>query len=185
VDRETRRETLDELATLNQHRFAALGDPDIQTRIAQYEMAFRMQASVPELTDFSKEPASVVEMYGPEVKTPGTYAANCLLARRLVERDVRFVQLFHMGWDHHGGLPKAIEGQIKDTDQPTTALIKDLKDRGLLDDTLIVWAASSDERFIRKGPSPKPITAGSSSALFFHVHGGRRREAGHYLRRDR
>jgi hypothetical protein len=98
-----------------------------------------MQASVPDLTDISKEPQHVLDMYGPEVKTPGTYASNCLLARRLAERDVRFVQLFHMGWDHHGGLPNAIRGQCRDTDQPTAALLTDLKQRGLLDDTLIVW----------------------------------------------
>jgi hypothetical protein len=139
VDRETRRETLDELAALNQQRYDVLGDPEIQTRVAQYEMAFRMQASVPELTDISKEPQSVFDAYGPDVKTPGTYASNCLLARRLAERDVRFIQLFHMGWDHHGGLPNAIKGQCSDTDQPTAALIKDLKQRGLLEDTLIVW----------------------------------------------
>ncbi len=139
VDRETRRETLDELSALNGKRFDALRDPEIQTRVAQYEMAFRMQSSVPDLTDISHEPQSVLDMYGPEVKTPGTYAANCLLARRLAERDVRFVQLFHMGWDHHGGLPNAIRGQCRDTDQPTAALIRDLKQRGLLEDTLIVW----------------------------------------------
>jgi hypothetical protein len=139
MDRDTRRETLDEIAALNRRHFDALGDPEIQTRIAQYEMAFRMQTSVPELTDISKEPQSVLDMYGPEVKTPGTYASNCLLARRLAERDVRFVQLFHMGWDHHGGLPNAIRGQCSDTDQPTAALLTDLKQRGLLDDTLIVW----------------------------------------------
>jgi hypothetical protein len=139
VDRDTRRETLDELSALNQQHHDALGDPEIQTRISQYEMAFRMQASVPDLTDISKESPQTLEMYGPEVKTPGTYASNCLLARRLAERDVRFVQLFHMGWDHHGGLPTAIKGQCRDTDQPTAALIKDLKQRGLLDDTLIVW----------------------------------------------
>ncbi len=139
MDRAMRRGSLDELAALNQHRHDALGDPEIQTRIAQYELAFRMQASVPELADISNEPASVLESYGPEVKTPGTYAANCLLARRLCERDVRFVQLFHMGWDHHGGLPAAIKGQCSDTDQPTAALLQDLKQRGMLDDTLIVW----------------------------------------------
>jgi hypothetical protein len=98
-----------------------------------------MQTSVPELTDISKEPSSVLEMYGPNVKTPGTYAFNCLLARRLSEKGVRFVQLFHMGWDHHFGLPMAIKGQCQDTDQPTAALIKDLKQRGLLDETLVVW----------------------------------------------
>ncbi len=139
VDPATRRETLDEMAALNQQHFDAIGDPEIQTRISQYEMAFRMQTSVPDLTDISKEPEDVLAMYGPEVKTPGTYASNCLLARRLAERDVRFVQLFHMGWDHHGGLPAAIKGQCRDTDQPTAALLKDFKQRGLLDDTLIVW----------------------------------------------
>jgi hypothetical protein len=139
VDRDARRETLDELSALNQQHHDVLGDPEIQTRISQYEMAFRMQASVPDLTDISKESPETLAMYGPEVKTPGTYASNCLLARRLAERDVRFVQLFHMGWDHHGGLPTAIKGQCRDTDQPTAALIQDLKQRGLLDDTLIVW----------------------------------------------
>ena len=139
MDRAMRRGTLDELAALNAHRHDALGDPEIQTRIAQYELAFRMQASVPELADISKEPQSVLDSYGPEVRTPGTYAANCLLARRLCERDVRFVQLFHMGWDQHFNLPNAIRGQCRDTDQPTAALLADLKQRGLLDDTLIVW----------------------------------------------
>lgn len=151
VDRQTRRETLDELGALNRRRQATIGDPEIGARIAQYEMAFRMQASVPDLTDISNESADVLEMYGPEVKTPGTYAANCLLARRLAERDVRFVQLFHMGWDHHGGLPKAIKGQCNDTDQPTTALIKDLKQRGLLDDTLIIWGGEFGRTIYSQG----------------------------------
>jgi hypothetical protein len=136
MDRGTRRETLDELGALNRRRHALIGDPEIETRIAAYEMAFRMQASVPDLTDVSKEPKSVLDSYGPEVKKPGTYAANCLLARRLAERNVRFIQLFHMGWDHHFGLPKALRGQCSDTDQPTAALIKDLKARGLLEGTL-------------------------------------------------
>ncbi len=139
VSREMRRGMLDELATLNQRDHAAFGDPETVTRIAQYEMAFRMQTSVPDLVDISKETQHVLDMYGPDVKKPGTYAANCLLARRLAERDVRCIQLFHMGWDHHGGLPMAIQGQINDTDQATAALIKDLKQRGLLEDTLIVW----------------------------------------------
>jgi hypothetical protein len=151
MNREVRRETLDELAALNKKRFDALGDPEIQTRIAQYEMAFRMQASVPDLTDFSKEPASVLEAYGPDVKRPGSYAANCLLARRLAERDVRFVQLFHMGWDHHFGLPAALKGQCKDTDQPTAALINDLKQRGLLDDTLIIWGGEFGRTIYSQG----------------------------------
>lgn len=151
MDRAMRRDTLDELAGLNQHRHDALGDPEIQTRIAQYELAFRMQASVPELTDISKEPAHVLDAYGPEVKTPGTYASNCLLARRLAERDVRFIQLFHMGWDHHGGLPNAIKGQCRDTDQPTAALLNDLKARGLLDDTLIVWGGEFGRTIYSQG----------------------------------
>jgi arylsulfatase A-like enzyme len=130
---------LDELRQLNEMKQVAVGDPEIGTRVAQYELAFRMQTSVPDLTDASKEPAAVVDAYGPDVRKPGTYAANCLLARRLAERGVRFVQLFHMGWDHHGGLPKALRGQCSDTDQPTAALLSDLKQRGLLDDTLVVW----------------------------------------------
>ncbi len=139
VDRNIRREMLDEVGALNRIEKAAIGDPEIDTRISQYELAFRMQASVPSLTDLSKEPQSVIDMYGPDVHRPGSYAANCLLARRLAESGVRFVQLFHMGWDHHGGLPKAIKGQCYDTDQATSALIMDLKQRGLLDDTLVVW----------------------------------------------
>jgi hypothetical protein len=139
IDRETRRGMLDDLGKLNQLKHDAIGDPEITTRIAQYELAFRMQTSVPELTSIAKEPASVVDAYGPNVRKPGTYAANCLLARRLCERDVRFIQLYHMGWDHHATLPKAIRGQCSDTDQPTAALINDLKQRGLLEDTLVVW----------------------------------------------
>jgi hypothetical protein len=151
MPREMRRDTLDELKALNSMQHARLHDPDIQARISQYEMAFRMQASVPDLTDVKAEPAHVLEMYGPEVSTPGTYAANCLLARRLAERDVRCIQLFHMGWDHHGGLPKAIKGQCQDTDQPTAALIKDLKQRGLLDDTLIVWGGEFGRTIYSQG----------------------------------
>jgi hypothetical protein len=139
MSRDMRRQTLDRLKTLNEERLQVVGDPEIQARISQYEMAFRMQASVPDLLKIQDEPANVLEMYGPDVKRPGSYAANCLLARRLAERDVRFIQLFHMGWDHHGGLPGAIRGQCNDTDQATAALIKDLKQRGILEDTLIVW----------------------------------------------
>ncbi len=151
MDRSMRRDTLDELATLNQHRHDALGDPEILNRIAQYELAFRMQASVPDLTDVSKESPEVLDSYGPDVKRPGSYAANCLLARRLAERDVRFIQLFHMGWDHHGGLPNAIRGQCRDTDQATAALINDLKNRGLLDDTLIVWGGEFGRTIYSQG----------------------------------
>lgn len=139
VDEELRRQTLNRLGHLNRLHFDTVGDPEIQTRIAQYELAFRMQASVPDLLDVSREPQHVLDMYGPDVRRPGSYAANCLLARRLAERDVRFVQLFHMGWDQHFNLPKAIAGQCRDTDQPTAALIRDLKQRDLLKDTLIVW----------------------------------------------
>ncbi|MDA7882147.1 DUF1501 domain-containing protein, partial [Akkermansiaceae bacterium] len=139
VDRPMRRDMLDDLAALNGERHQIVGDPDIEARIAQYEMAFRMQASVPELTDVSGESKDVLDLYGPEVKKPGSYAANCLLARRLAERDVRFIQLFHQGWDHHGGLPKALKGQCSDTDHPTAGLLTDLKRRGMLEDTLLVW----------------------------------------------
>jgi hypothetical protein len=136
----TRRRMLDDLARLNRLRLQEVGDPEIATRIAQYELAYRMQTSVPELTDVSKEPARVFEMYGPEARKPGTFAANCLLARRLAERGVRFIQLFHRGWDQHTNLPKQITGQCRDTDQASAALILDLKQRGLLDDTLVIWA---------------------------------------------
>ncbi|MEM7384866.1 MAG: DUF1501 domain-containing protein [Verrucomicrobiota bacterium] len=139
VSRGIKRRMLDDLSALNQRRLDLVGDPEISTRIAQYELAFRMQASIPELTDFSNEPKHTLDLYGPDVTTPGTYAANCLLARRLAERDVRFVQLFHMGWDQHGNLPKEIRKQCRDTDQPSAGLIRDLEQRGLLDDTLVVW----------------------------------------------
>ena len=139
IDGAARRQMLDEIGRLNQLRQDAIGDPEIGTRISQYELAYRMQTSVPELTDISSEPQHVLDLYGPDVKKPGTYGANCLLARRLVERGVRFVQLFHRGWDQHNNLPEQIRGQCRDTDQPTAALVRDLKQRGLLDETLIVW----------------------------------------------
>ncbi len=139
IDRQTRRGMLDDLMGLNKIRKAVSGDPEVDTRIAQYELAFRMQMSVPELLDITDEPASVLDMYGPDVKRKGSFAYNCLLARRLAERGVRFSQLFHMGWDHHANLPKAVAGQAKDVDQPSAALIKDLKQRGMLDETLVVW----------------------------------------------
>jgi uncharacterized protein (DUF1501 family) len=136
---ERRRAMLDDLAGLNQIKLEEYQDPEIQARIDQYEMAFRMQASVPELADLSKEPASVFERYGPESRKPGTYAANCVLARRLAERGVRFIQLYHRGWDQHGDLPRDIRTQCYDTDQPSAALVEELKERGLLDDTLVIW----------------------------------------------
>ncbi|CAN5592970.1 DUF1501 domain-containing protein [soil metagenome] len=134
-----RREMLDALKELNQAQMETYGDPEIANHVAQYEMAFRMQASVPEITDLSGEPDSVFEMYGADSRIPGTYAANCLLARRLLEKDVKFIQLYHQGWDQHGGLPGNITKQCKATDQASAALVKDLKQRGLLDDTLVVW----------------------------------------------
>jgi hypothetical protein len=139
IDRELRRKMLDGLAKLNEIEHAKAGDPEITTRIAQYELAFRMQSSVPELIDFSTETAGTFEMYGEESRRPGTFAANCLLARRLLERGVRFVQLYHRGWDQHGSLPTNIPKQCHDVDQPQAALIRDLKQRGLLEDTLIIW----------------------------------------------
>ena len=139
IDDRARRRMLDDLARLNQLKSDEFGDPEIVTRIAQYELAYRMQTSVPDLTDVSDEPQHVLEMYGPNAKTPGTFAANCLLARRLAERGVRFIQLFHRGWDQHLSLPKQIAGQCQDTDQPSAALVRDLRQRGLLDDTLVVW----------------------------------------------
>ena len=139
VSAATRRRMLDALAKLNQKREQVIGDPEINARIAQYEMAFRMQTSVPELTDFSQEPKHVLDMYGPDVNKPGTFAASCLLARRMAERDVRFIQIFHRGWDQHGNLPKDIRNQCRDIDQPTVGLLTDLKRKGLLDDTLVMW----------------------------------------------
>jgi hypothetical protein len=139
ISGEARRRMLDDLAKLNQIKLDETGDPEIATRIAQYELAYRMQSSVPELTDVSKEPKHVFDLYGPDSRKHGTFAANCLLARRLVERGVRFVQLYHRGWDQHVNLPKMIAGQCRDTDQPSAALVMDLKRRGLLDDTLVVW----------------------------------------------
>jgi hypothetical protein len=139
IDRSSRRQMLDGIAKLNHIAEESFGDPEINTRIAQYEMAYKMQASVPDLMDLSKESDATFEMYGPDSRKPGTFAANCLLARRLAERDVRFIQLFHRGWDQHGNLPQQIRNQCHDTDQPSAALIKDLQQRGLLEDTLVIW----------------------------------------------
>jgi hypothetical protein len=139
ISAESRRRTLDGLAHLNARQHQAFADPEINTRISQYEMAFRMQTSVPDLVDISNEPQEILDLYGPEVKTPGSYANNCLLARRMAERDVRFIQLYHRGWDQHNNLPRRIREQCQDTDQPSAALVKDLKQRGLLDDTLVIW----------------------------------------------
>jgi hypothetical protein len=138
-DKGLRRQFLDALGQLNQLKLQDFGDPEIATRVAQYEMAFRMQSSVPELADLSKEPEHVVNLYGEDARKPGTFAANCLLARRLAERGVRFIQLFHRGWDQHGKLPRDLAKQCRATDQASAALVLDLKARGLLDDTLVIW----------------------------------------------
>jgi hypothetical protein len=139
IDASGRRSMLDDIKQLNEINEKEFGDPEILTRIRQYEMSYKMQTSVPELTDLSKEPASTFDLYGAEARTPGTYAANCVLARRLAERGVRFIQLYHMGWDHHEGVPRQLPPQCRDTDQASAALIQDLKQRGMLDDTLVVW----------------------------------------------
>ncbi len=139
VSRESRRLALDGLKALHEHEFAGNPDTEIATRIANYELAFRMQASVPEVTNLADEPRHVIEKYGPGADDPGTFAANCLLARRLAERGVRFIQLYHQDWDHHGGLPGGIRGEAGQTDQPAAALVQDLADRGMLDETLVVW----------------------------------------------
>ena len=140
VTREDRRRMLDLLVRLNEEEFARSLDEETRTRIAQHEMAYRMQMSVPDLTDFSDESPATLEMYGPDVHRPGSFAANCLLARRLAERDVRFIQLYMRGWDQHGNLPGEIRGQCRAVDQAQAALVKDLKQRGMLDDTLVLWA---------------------------------------------
>jgi len=151
-----RRGALDDLAALNRRRLADYGDPEIETRITQYELAYRMQTSVPELLDISKEPSSVLEMYGPDVQRPGSYARHCLLARRLIERGVRFVQLMHSGWDQHGNLSTQLELQCKDTDQPSAALVRDLKQRGLLDETIVMWASEFGRTPFVQGDITKP-----------------------------
>jgi uncharacterized protein (DUF1501 family) len=139
VSSESRRKMLDRLAELHALQAEAVGDPEVSARVAQYEMAYRMQTSVPDVMDLSREPKEVFDLYGPDARTPGTFAANCLLARRLAERDVRFVQLYHPGWDQHGNLPTAIKRQAKDIDRACYGLVQDLKRTGLLKDTLVVW----------------------------------------------
>ena len=155
VDRASRRKMLDAIAKINGEQFAKAGDPETQARIAQYEMAFRMQSSVPKLMDLSDEPKSTFELYGPESPKPGTFAANCILARRMAERGVRFMQVFHRGWDQHGSLPKLIRGQCKNIDQPAAALVKDLKQRGMLDDTLIVCGGEFGRTIYSQGKLSK------------------------------
>lgn len=157
VSREARRQLLDRIQDLNKQHLAEYGDPEIDTRISQYEMAFKMQASVPGLLDFKDEPKEVIESYGPDVNEPGTFARHCLIARRLVQRGTRFVQLMHSGWDQHSNLFTQLEQQCKDTDQPSAALVKDLKRLGLLDSTLVVWGGEFGRTPFGQGPAEKPI----------------------------
>jgi len=183
VSREARRATLDALRRLNDDQLAATLDPVVSARMAQAELAFRMQASVPEATDVSSEPPEVFELYGEDARTPGTYAANCLLARRLAERDVRFIQLFHQGWDQHGTLPAGITRQCLQTDQASAALVTDLRRRGLLDDTLVVWGGEFGRTACCQGkltatdygrdhhPRCFPIWLAGADVRAGHVHG--------------
>jgi hypothetical protein len=157
VSAASRRLMLDTLGALDRLQKERELDPGIESRIAQYEMAFRMQTSVPDVTDFSREPSRVLDLYGPDVRRPGTFAANCLLARRLAERGVRFIQLYHQGWDQHGDLPRAIRVQARETDQPAAALLRDLDQRGLLDSTLVIWGGE----FGRTSYSQGKLTAGN------------------------
>lgn len=154
-DGKDRKEMLDYLAKLNQLQNEAYGDPEVDNRIAQYEMAYRMQTSVPDVIDISKEPDDVFDLYGPDSRDTGTYAANCLLARKLIEKDVKFVQLYHQGWDQHGGLPKSIANQCKQVDQATAALILDLKRRGLLEETLVIWGGEFGRTVYSQGKLTK------------------------------
>jgi len=142
---------LDGIAKINEAKYEETHDAEIQARISQYEMAFRMQTSVPDLMDLSTEPDSTFELYGEDARTPGTYAANCVIARRMAERDVRFVQLFHRGWDQHGNLPKDLRSQCKDTDQASAALVIDLERRGLLEDTLVIWGGEFGRTIYSQG----------------------------------
>ena len=151
VDSTVRRRMLDSLSELNNLQFQKVGDPETQSRIAQYEMAYRMQSSVPDLTDLSKEPESTYKMYGEDARQGGTFAYSCLMARRLAERGVRFVQLYHRGWDVHGQLPEVLPSQCKDVDQGCWALVQDLKQRGMLDDTLVIFGGEFGRTIYSQG----------------------------------
>ncbi|MEM9825231.1 MAG: DUF1501 domain-containing protein [Planctomycetota bacterium] len=160
ISRDTRRGMLDDLAAMNSLAHAHYGDPEIETRVAQYEMAFQMQASVPELADFSAEPQGVLDLYGPDVNRKGSFAYNCLMARRLAERGTRFIQLMHAGWDQHGNLPNQLPIQCKDTDQPSAGLVKDLKRLGMLDDTLVIWGGEFGRTPFVQGDINNPTAHG-------------------------
>lgn len=155
ISRDSRRSMLDGLSQLNQESYDKFGDPETQARISQYEMAFRMQSEVPDLMDVNRESKHVQDLYGEDVQRPGSFARNCLLARRMVEKGVRYVQLFHRGWDQHGSLPSKLRNQCKDIDQPAAALVKDLKQRGMLDDTLVVWGGEFGRTIYSQGKLTK------------------------------
>jgi hypothetical protein len=175
ISREMRHKMIDGLVALNERSYAAIGDPEIQTRTQQFEMAFRMQASVPDLTDLSGESEKTYELYGADAKDRGTFANSALMARRLVERGVRFVQIFHRGWDQHGSLPRDLASQCKDVDQGCYGLIQDLKQRGMLEDTLVVWGGEFGRTIYCQGPSP---------ALLYDLDGRSGRQAGFCLWQD-
>jgi hypothetical protein len=179
IDGAMRRDMLDDVAKLNRQQHAVVGDPEIESRIAQYEMAFRMQSSVPELADISGEPASVLKLYGPNVTKPGSFARNCLLARRLAERDVRFIQLFHMGWDQHFFLAKNLPIQCRDTDHPAAGLIIDLKQRGLLDDTLLIWGGEFGRTIYAQAPGEEKTGRDHHPRCFTTVLAGAGVKSGH------
>jgi len=167
---------------LHEHQFAGTPDTEIQSRIENYEMAYRMQTSIPEATDLSQEPKHILDSYGPDVATPGTFAANCLLARRLAERDVRFIQLYHQDWDHHGGIAGGIPALCKETDQPAAALVNDLDQRGLLDDTLVVWGGEFGRTNYCQGKISPNFGRDHHPRCFSIWMGRRRRETGQPLR---
>jgi hypothetical protein len=169
ISRPQRRHLLDDLAVLNQRFADEVGDPETVARIHAYEMAFRMQASVPELTDLSGEPDSTFDLYGPESRKPGTYAANCLLARRLAERGVRFIQLFHRGWDQHVAITRQLPNQCRDTDQPSAGLITDLKQRGLLEDTLVIWGGEFGRTVYSQGAVGAPTSGRDHHGRCFSI----------------
>jgi hypothetical protein len=168
----TRRGMLDDLAKLNEIKLRETGDPEIATRMSQYEMAYRMQTSVPELSDLSKEPREVLDLYGPQVKEQGTFAYNCLMARRLIERGVRFVQLMHAGWDQHNSLTTELYTQCKDTDAPSAGLVADLARRGLLEDTLVIWGGEFGRTPAAENPGATPGRDHSPSGYSMWLAGG-------------
>ena len=171
---------------INRQTLEELGDPETNARIAQYEMAYRMQSSVPELADLSKEPQSTWDLYGPDAKEPGTFAYNCLLARRMAERGVRFTQVYKRGWDVHDNVTGMLPILCQETDRGCYALVTDLKRRGLLDDTLVIWAGEFGRTvYSQGGLTPGKLWPRSSSALLHHLDGGRRRAPGHHLWRNR